>query len=137
MKRISGFTLIELMMVVAIVGVLSAIAYPSYQNHIKKARRSEAQQLLLGAANKEEQFILEMRAYTDDFTGSPSLNFTGGGAWDCTTTPTECSNAYYDITIAAVAGPPPAFTITAAAKGTQEDDGDLSLNSAGTKTGTW
>lgn len=133
MKRTSGFTLIELMIVVAIMGVIAAIAYPSYTSQMKKARRSEAQQLLLGAANKEEQYILEMRAYTDDFT---AMNFKADG-WDCTATATECSNDYYDVTIAIDAGPPPAYTITAAPKGNQAGDGDLSLNSAGTKTGTW
>ncbi len=133
MKRTTGFTLIELMVTVAIIGVLAAIAYPSYQNQVTKARRSEAQQLLLGAASKEEQYILEMRAYTDSFV---AMNYKADG-WDCTSTATECSNSYYDVTIALDAGPPPAYTITATPKGSQAGDGTLTLNSAGTKTGTW
>ncbi|MBI1732627.1 MAG: prepilin-type N-terminal cleavage/methylation domain-containing protein [Gammaproteobacteria bacterium] len=133
MKRTSGFTLIELMITVAIVGIIAAIAYPSYQNQVKKARRSEAQQLLLGASNKEEQYILEMRAYTNSFG---DMNY-GSEGWECGSPPTECSNDYYDITITVAAGPPPGYTITAVPKGTQAGDGNLSINSAGTKTGTW
>ena len=133
MKRTSGFTLIELMVTVAVVGILAAIAYPSYQNQVKKARRSEAQQLLLGASNKEEQYLLEMCQYTDSFV---DMNYKSDG-WDCTTTATECSNNYYDITIAESNGPPPTYTITAVPKGTQDGDGDLTINNSGTKTGTW
>jgi type IV pilus assembly protein PilE len=133
MKRTTGFTLIELMVTVAIVGLIAAIAYPSYQGQVKKARRSEAQQLLLGASNKEEQYIVEFRGYTNSFV---AMNYSTEG-WDCTTVATECSNNYYDVTIAVSAGPPPSYTITAVPKGTQAGDGNLTINSTGAKTGTW
>ena len=133
MKRTSGFTLIELMVTVAVVGILAAIAYPSYTNQVKKARRSEAQQLLLGASNKEEQYLLEMRQYTDSFV---DMNYKSDG-WDCTTTATECTNDFYDITIVEDNGPPPNYTITAVPKGAQAGDGDLTVDNTGTKTGTW
>ncbi|OGT79099.1 MAG: hypothetical protein A3H91_14335 [Gammaproteobacteria bacterium RIFCSPLOWO2_02_FULL_61_13] len=133
MKSTSGFTLIELMVTVAVVGILAAIAYPSYTNQVKKARRSEAQQLLLGASNKEEQYLLEMRKYTDSFV---DMNYKSDG-WDCTTTATECSNDFYDITIDEDNGPPPTYTFTAVPKGAQAGDGDLTIDNTGTKTGTW
>jgi len=134
MKRQIGFTLIELMIVVTIVGIIAAIAYPSYQNQVRKARRSEAQQLLLGASNREEQFILDQRQYTDSFV---AMNFRADG-WDCTSTATECTNKYYDVTIAINnAATPPTYTITATATGDQVSDGSLTIDSTGAKTGTW
>lgn len=134
MKREIGFTLIELMMVVAIVGVIAAIAYPSYQNQVRKARRSEAQQVLLGASNREEQFILDQRQYTASFV---AMNYKSDG-WDCTSTATTCTNSFYDVTIEVDnAATPPTYTITATAQGDQLSDGNLTIDSTGAKTGTW
>jgi type IV pilus assembly protein PilE len=50
-----GFTLIEVMIVVAIVGILAAVAYPSYQDHVRKSRRAEAQSALMGLAAAMER----------------------------------------------------------------------------------
>ena len=123
-----GFTLIEVMIVVAIVAVLAAIALPSYQNYIKRAHRSAVESLMLDLANREQQYLLDQRS------------FLGGGASAVTTllspvpVPPEVS-PYYDVTIAAAAGPPPTFTITAAPKAgtTMAGDGNLMLDQAGTK----
>lgn len=134
MKRQIGFTLIELMIVVTVIAILSAIAYPSYQNHVRKARRSAAQQMMLSAASQEDQYLVINRQYTDDFT---VMNFKADG-WDCTTVTTKCSNDYYDTTIAKDnTATPPTFTITAVPKGSQASDGNLTLDSTGAKTGTW
>ena len=89
---------------------------------------------MLDIANREEQFLLDARNYTgvlDNSVGGLNLSRQG---WTCTAT--TCSNINYDITVAATAGPPPAYTITATAKGDQVSDGNLTLNNLGNKTPT-
>jgi len=66
--HIRGFTLIELMVTVAVVGILSAIAYPSYQNAIIKNRRASAQAHLADIAQREQQYLIDNRSYTDSLT---------------------------------------------------------------------
>ena len=63
-----GFTLIELMIVVAIVGIIAAIAYPSYQDYLTKTKRSVATATLLQVSGRQEQFYTENRQYADDLT---------------------------------------------------------------------
>lgn len=128
-KYLQGFTLIELMVVVTIIGVVAAIAYPNYTQYTLRSNRSAAQSFILGVANKQEQYILDARQYTDKLA---TLNMT---------TPSEVSKNY-DITITGVAITPPAYTITATPKGTQaaKDTAckNLTINQAGKKeiTGT-
>jgi len=65
-KKNNGFTLIELLITIAIIGILASIAYPSYTQHVLKAKRSEAQSELLNLANKQELYYLDHRTYADD-----------------------------------------------------------------------
>jgi len=58
-----GFTLIEMVIVVAIVGLLAAIAYPSYQNQVIKSRRTDAKSALLNLSNQMEQYRYENNSY--------------------------------------------------------------------------
>ena len=67
-QRQSGFTLLELMIVVAIIGFLAAIAYPSYTNYVTKAKRSVGQSMLTQVASRQEQFFMDNKTYTTDLT---------------------------------------------------------------------
>ncbi len=65
-KGISGFTVIELMIALVIVGILLALAYPSYVDYVRKAKRGEAQQLLMNWAINQEIFRSNNAAYAAD-----------------------------------------------------------------------
>jgi type IV pilus assembly protein PilE len=135
MRRTGGFTLIELLIAVAIVGVLAAVAYPSYEGYMRRSKRSEAAQLLAAIANREAQYLLDSRMYTT-VIGATGLN-VNTERWNCTPSaaPTTCSNGAYNVTVAIDnTATPPTFTATAAATGKQVQDGTLTINQTGAKT---
>lgn len=82
MKRATrGFTLIELMIVVAIVGIISAIAYPSYMNYVRKSHRAEVAQLLVEAAQGLERYYSRAGQYTDKSGVTPAYTAPASNAW--------------------------------------------------------
>ncbi|MFT0211204.1 type IV pilin protein [Pseudomonas sp. F1_0610] len=72
MKKVAGFTLIEIMVVVVILAVLSSLAYPSYSNYLKKGYRSEGRSALLDIQAKQERYYMQNYKYT----GLDKLNVT-------------------------------------------------------------
>jgi type IV pilus assembly protein PilE len=67
-KAHNGFTLVELLIAVAIVSILAAVAIPSYTDFVTRSNRTEAQRELLRIANMQEQLYVDTRAYTTDMT---------------------------------------------------------------------
>ena len=128
--RFKGFTLIEVMIVVVVIGILSAIAWPSYQNYVRRSERSKAQQLMLEINNRQAQYIVDARTYVAT-VGAGGLGVANKDGWTCAAT---CTNGRYTVSVALTAGPPPGFTITATPTGTQVADGTMTLTSAGAKT---
>jgi len=128
---VAGFTLIEMLITVAIVGILASIAYPSYLNQIRKGRRSDAESTLMDIAQRQQQYLLDARSYAPDVT---TLN----------TSISADVSSFYTITIcqaptgacAAPGGTPPAFAAIATpiAGTTQAVDYKLIIDNTGAKS---
>jgi type IV pilus assembly protein PilE len=120
-----GFTLIELVIVVAIVAILAAIALPSYRQQVLKAHRSQAKADLLEYSQGLERYYSVNRTYVGaalPFAVSPR---DGAGG-----------SPYYNLALNAVAGPPSTYTITATPINSQTGDvrcGTLTVNQLGQK----
>lgn len=137
---VSGFTLIELMITLVIVGILSAIAYPAYTKWITNTRRTDAETALTQAANQQERFFTQCNWYAASLGGSQaSCNTNTTGKLNY---PTTSPDGYYNLNITAgainAAGCSAltcGYTITAtpdAAK-SQAGDGAFRIDSTGVK----
>ncbi|MGE0372408.1 MAG: type IV pilin protein [Gammaproteobacteria bacterium] len=115
-----GFTLIELVMVIAIVGILMAIAIPSYNNSTTKARRADGQTALMDVMVRQERFYTENNTYTTNLAALPAQAASPEG--------------YYTIAAAACGtGIDSCVVLTATPGAAQSSDGALTLNSRGQK----
>lgn len=138
LTRQAGVTLVELMVTVTIVGILAAIAYPTYGNYIVKSNRSAAETFLFSVANKEEQYLLDARQYTDTLA-------TLGMA----TLPSTVSSNYTVAVTVDNAAAPPSYTVKATPIGTQasrdtvcailtlKQDGTKGQSGTGSSTECW
>lgn len=134
MKTERGFTLIELMIVVVMIGIIAGIAYPSYRNHVVKSNRAAAQGYMMSLSTRQEQVMLDQRQYV-----AAANNTALGTTTGLIAVPPEVSR-YYNLAIT-VAATPPAYSITATpiAGTAQANDGAITLASDGTKSpaGKW
>ena len=128
-----GFTLIELMVAVAIVAILVTIAYPSYLSQMKKSRRASAESALMDIAQREQQYLLDARSYAPDV---PTLNVTIPSDVSSFYTIQICQSAAPPCTAPAPGNSPPVFAAVATPlTGTaQAGDVTLSIDNAGVKT---
>jgi type IV pilus assembly protein PilE len=123
----SGYTLIELIIAVAIVSILAALIWPSYRNHVIRGNRAAAQAQLMELANREQHFLLAERAYTATIG-------TGGLG----TAIADDVGKFYTVSISldCAVSDMPCYEISATpiATGMQKDDGTLLIDSSGNKT---
>jgi type IV pilus assembly protein PilE len=140
-KKNQGFTLIEVMVTVAIVAILASIAIPSYQDSVTKSRRRDAQGALEGFANAMERHFSDVNNYcnvggtggsnacgdtdTTNDTGSPPTTFYKS------TSPIDGSQVYYNLTISAATNN--TYTLLAMPTGAQTGNGGLQLDNLGNR----
>ena len=124
-----GFSLIEMLIVITIIGILASVAYGSYQNSVQKSRRADGKDALARAAASQEKHYLKNNQYSndmDDIGGNASVegNYSLSSAFSIAGT--DCSDA----------ADRQCFTLTATARGAQADDttcATMTLDSLGRK----
>ena len=121
-KKQFGFTLIEVMIAVAIVAILTSLALPAYQEQMRTGKRTEAENLILEIASKEQRFYSDNMQYTSTLA---TLGYSN---------PLTIESGAYTVTIA-IAGGGASYTITATADVNQAKDncGNLTLTNTGVK----
>ena len=125
--KLSGFTLIELMITVAILAIVAAVAIPSYTNYVDRGKRAEARTALLDIAARQERYYSNNRQYADQLS---KLRMSG----------TKSENGYYTLSVTLAASGTTAsntqtFRATATPSGWTDDQcGDLGIDETGAKT---
>lgn len=124
LKRQRGFTLIELMIVVAVIAVLATIAIPSYQNYADRTRRADAQSDMLELAQALERGRINTNEYASDIANLPFQQ-----------SPQSGNGVFYLFSLNSTAT---TFTLTATPQNRQTNDrcGTLTLDQAGRRTAT-
>jgi type IV pilus assembly protein PilE len=112
-STLAGFSMIELLVTMAIVGIIASVAYPSYMESVRKARRSDATTTLLDIQLAQEKYRANNPSYT---TSLSNLGFSGTDSWE----------GYYTLSVASASGT--AFSASATPKsGSAQEDDDCSF----------
>lgn len=128
-RRSRGFTLLELMITVAVIAVIASVGYPMYTSQATRAKRAEGRNALMDAAAREERKYSDTNKYTD-VIGSGGLGFSDPS--QCSTAGTQTETCKYTLT-AAVSNNNQQFTLTATPTFADTDCGALVINQAGQK----
>jgi type IV pilus assembly protein PilE len=131
-SRVQGFTLIEVMIVVLIVGVLAAIAWPQYTQYVLDSNRSTCAAKLVELSNHMERYFTENQSYRDSSNNAPDVtDFLSSDS--C---PPDSSSPAYDLSIATASDTEYTLTATAQGRQTNDDCGNLTLDETGDKGAT-
>ena len=147
-KSQKAFTLIELMIVVAIIGIMAGIAYPAYQDSVIRSRRADAKGALMSFASAMERHFTENNSYCDaggaggaDLCGA-GTNDTGSPTVFSTVSPVDGTTSYYNLTLTPSATAvvttitATSYNLRATPIGAQAGDGILEINHTESK-GRW
>lgn len=124
-QKIKGFSLIELMIAVTIVGIITAVALPTYTEHVQRTRRSDGQAALLSLAARVEHFYTENNTYVGATPAAVGASATSPEGYYTVTTSNLGTNTY-------------TLTATPVSGGAQDGDacGALTINQANVKSPT-
>jgi type IV pilus assembly protein PilE len=124
LRRTRGFTLVEMMITIAVIAILAGVAWPSYENYVRRSKRATAQAALMTIANREQAHLLDLRGYT---TSLGALSFAA---------PQELRGDYAFAVVVDNAASPRTFMATATPLNRQAREGEqaLTVSQSGART---